>query len=580
MALREILADFTIKVDKTALDGARKGIEGLTNGIKGAVAGLVTDQLVSGIADFAMGLADAGDAITDTAAQLGLHRTELQEWNTAAKLSGVEAGDMATAFKILQKNIDASKTAGSGQAKAFKALGVETHDASGKLRPMSDVLAETGIAIAKLPDSSQRTAKALELFGKAGTKLLPMFAGGEEGLKDLLGELERLGGGFSEDALDAMGEFGDNMDRWNVATTSLKSTIAVHLLPTLTKGVVGMTAYAVAISKNEGLMEKLKVAVATLGAIGAIAGVKMLLPFLPLAFTVAGIVLVVDELYTTIQGGDSYLNDLITKLTGKDASKSIFGEVKKDIVDLQKEIQKDKTGRSGIEITIDRIGASLKRFPSEVKEAFKIAEDQMTAGTANTGDKVVAWVGRIGKFFYTLAMFPIDVAEGIIKGVKFIGDAAEKIYDAVHGPIQKVIDAVKGWGSDIIDGLTAGITEGIDKVTSAAKSVGGAVKDGINWVIKRGSPSKMAYMLGGSIPEGFIQNFSDTAPRLREAAAQYAQTAIANPMGDRVRNVSLENVTHNRITVTGIGAGAVRQGLQQGGEESLRALQAAVEYIA
>lgn len=141
----------------------------------------------------AMGQAQAEviDQQSKLAARLGMTYGEFSGLALAGDLAGVGMDTIATAATkadiAFVKAVNGSATA----RKAFEGLGLSLDD----LGQMSAAERFQAIAsaIAALPTEAQRSAAAVQLFGRAGAQLLPLFAGGAEGIQQAAEQAERLG---------------------------------------------------------------------------------------------------------------------------------------------------------------------------------------------------------------------------------------------------------------------------------------------------------------------------------------------------------------------------------------------------
>jgi hypothetical protein len=576
-ALREILAKFSIEIEGAEkLHGTDKGVEGLKGSLEKLGLILGAGVIFEGLKHFVEGLAETGDQINDTSAQLGLGTDEFQQWGLAAKLSGAEAQDFATAVKLLEKNMADAATAGSPQAAAFKKLGIELKDSTGQFRDTGDVLAETGIAIAKLGSPAERTKAALELFGKAGTKLLPMFADGEEGLQKLLAQFHELGGGYSKEALEQMGRLGDETDKYNFALTSLKSQIALQILPTINDLISKGSKLAGSFKLTAGESDHLKIALITLGSIGLIAGAEMAAPYILMGLTLAAIVLLVDDVVTAIKGGDSVTGDLLDKLMGKGAGKgdsSIFVQIKQDIRDLRKEINDPMNTRSGPETVIDRIGASLGKVPGEVKQAMQLASTNVMAGTANWAEYATASVSLM-----------IDaVTHGT---TNFSGALMGEVTSSLAVALFSIPARMMALGDRIMQSLADGIAKGAHWVVDAAKKV--ADKDVTSTILDAfgmHSPSLVMLGIGGHLTQSLATGLTKGSDDVRVASAMMVAPVFRAmaPLGaGGPRNIaqSYSRPSQFKINVSGGSVDSVRQGLSLALDDDREATLAALEATA
>lgn len=149
---------------------------------------------------------DYGSAIKDASDRTGIAAEELQELKFAAEQSGASFEDLETAIKIMQK----------------QGLGDGVED----LHAFAD-------EIAGLPEPAMQTARAMELFGKGGAKLLPLLKGGSEGIRQLRQEARDLGLVLDGAGVDAAEEFGDQVAILERQFGMLKVQIGSAVIPVL-----------------------------------------------------------------------------------------------------------------------------------------------------------------------------------------------------------------------------------------------------------------------------------------------------------------------------------------------------------
>lgn len=155
------------------------------------------------------------DNINDAASRLDMSGEVLQTIQYAFKMSGATAEDAEMSIRKLSEAIinanDGNKTA---QA-AFEKMGIAWQSLKGM--KAEDAFSAVAKAIAGVPDAMERTALAVDIFGKSGTKVLA-FAGDLENLKK---ELIESGSIMSNEALQAAAAFNDSIDRLSLSVKSL-----------------------------------------------------------------------------------------------------------------------------------------------------------------------------------------------------------------------------------------------------------------------------------------------------------------------------------------------------------------------
>lgn len=323
MGLREVLANFQIRVDDSQLKKADGAIDSSVAKL-GKVAGLFAGALSVGvIAHFVKGQIDLGDATAKSAQRLGLSVSELESWNFAADRSGVSSSQLEGALTKLARTSYAAAGGSKEAGAAFKKYGIATKNADGSLRSTSDMLPDIADALSGISSSTEKAAASQLFFGKSGTDLIPLLNEGSAGMAALRARAEELGGGLSnefgknaEAANDALGDV-------NFALTGLKSKLTVAVLPAVTAMANGLASLIGMIQKNQVAMTLIKGTLIALGIVLVILGVQWLAAFaVPLAIGLlvaaglAAIILLVDDLVAMFKGERSVIAAFIDELYG------------------------------------------------------------------------------------------------------------------------------------------------------------------------------------------------------------------------------------------------------------------------
>lgn len=215
------------------LDRARQQVGSAMDNIGAAVkkaakafAVLAAGFAVGAFASWIKSAIDATDVVSDLSQRTGVAIEEIAGLQLWFQIGGAEAGDFESSMIKLSKQIIEGE-------KAFKSIGVATRNADGSLRSNVQVLLDSGDAFAKMENSTAKTAKALELFGKSGAVLLPILNSGSEGLRQMNEMADKLGLTFDQKTVDAAGNFNDTLDFLGLASQGVARQVAKQLLPTL-----------------------------------------------------------------------------------------------------------------------------------------------------------------------------------------------------------------------------------------------------------------------------------------------------------------------------------------------------------
>lgn len=189
----------------------------------------------TGLAALTKNAINSADEIGKAAQKIGISTESLSGLAYAAGLSDVSMDQLKTGFIQLNKSIVESRDPASEAANAFKYLGVETKNADGSARKADDVFKDVADRFSKMPDGINKTALAVEIFGKSGADLIPMLNAGKDGLEKMRLEAEKLGLIVSTETAKSAEEFNDSITRMGNAVTGVGLSIAKEVLPTLNK---------------------------------------------------------------------------------------------------------------------------------------------------------------------------------------------------------------------------------------------------------------------------------------------------------------------------------------------------------
>ena len=216
---------------KSAFDSVAKGAAGLKNAIFSIQA--VIAATTAGFAYMVKKQLEVADATSKMAQSAGVSVETLSGLGYAADLAGVSSETLGKSFGKLAKNLsDANK--GTGDAvDAFAALGINIKDGNGQLKSTDAVMLEVADKFASFADGTNKTALAMQIFGKQGMELIPMLNLGANGLREMQKEAGDLGQVLSTETAQAAEEFNDTLRKIQLTQTGFVNKISAELLPTL-----------------------------------------------------------------------------------------------------------------------------------------------------------------------------------------------------------------------------------------------------------------------------------------------------------------------------------------------------------
>ena len=201
-------------------------------------AGVIGGAFVGAITSAIKSTADHLDALDEMAVKTGVSVEMLTSLELAAKQNGVSMDQLATSIRMMYRSMNEAAEGTKESADAYKRLGVNVRDASGKLKSGNEAFLEVADAVAKIQNPAERSAMAMKVFGRAGSEMLPMLEGGKEALKGYIEQAQRLGLVFTDADAKRAAAFNDQLDILSARLRVFKEKSLLPVLEMLT-GLMG-----------------------------------------------------------------------------------------------------------------------------------------------------------------------------------------------------------------------------------------------------------------------------------------------------------------------------------------------------
>lgn len=164
---------------------------------------------------------DQFDAMGKAASRMGITVEALSRLEYAARLSDVSTETLSTSLRRLgQVQIEVARGS-KEQASLFRQLGVAAVNSAGGLRDADVVLRELADRFATMPDSAEKTALAVKLFGRSGAELIPLLNLGAKGLEEYARRSDEVGYTLDSKTTDAAQRFNDKMSEVRMAVEGM-----------------------------------------------------------------------------------------------------------------------------------------------------------------------------------------------------------------------------------------------------------------------------------------------------------------------------------------------------------------------
>lgn len=237
MNIQELFATLGLEVDVAAFARGEAALETIK------VAGQLVKKALSAAFDIATETASFADDVDAAAQRTGVAAEALQELTHAASGSGFDLSSMAMSLGFLNKAMVQSKGGSKELAQLFKDLGVDVTGANGGFLSAQDVLEQVADRFAEMPDGAEKSAAAVQLFGKSGAQMIPFLNKGADGIAELRAQARDLGLVLSEDQVKAGAKANDSWKLLKDTATGLKRTLGAELFPVLAEVAGGLAEW-------------------------------------------------------------------------------------------------------------------------------------------------------------------------------------------------------------------------------------------------------------------------------------------------------------------------------------------------
>ena len=209
------------------------------------IGGLASGLLGAGFTASVKRSVDDMDALSKAAQKVGVSVESLSALNFAGSLSDVSFDEMTNSLTRLSVKLSEAGQGTKDAVSLFQDLGINVKTSAGSLKSADVVLAEVATRFSQFGDGAEKTALAVDLFGKTGAKLIPLLNGGADGLAEMASEAKRLGLVFDGDLARQAEAFNDSLTRMGAAQRGFVNRVTAEMLPimnTLADEMVGLSS--------------------------------------------------------------------------------------------------------------------------------------------------------------------------------------------------------------------------------------------------------------------------------------------------------------------------------------------------
>jgi hypothetical protein len=212
---------------KGLVDSSFASMKSAAGTVKTAFAAIGVSLSVGALTSWVKSAINAADESSKLAQKIGVATEEIAGLQLAFNLAGAGGGVMQTSLAKLANEADKNNS-------AFQRLGVQTRNTDGSLRSTSQILRDVSDRFAVMDDGAQKTALAINLFGRSGADLIPLLNGGSKGLDEMDAMARKLGLTISTETGKQAELFNDTLELVQTGLKGISTRVAAEMLPSLT----------------------------------------------------------------------------------------------------------------------------------------------------------------------------------------------------------------------------------------------------------------------------------------------------------------------------------------------------------
>lgn len=229
MNIQELFATLGLRVNQAEFNVGER----LLTGIKTALIAIAGFESARGLINLITTTSEAADHLGKMADRIGVGYQELQRLAYGAKLSDMEMGELNISIMRFSRIISSANEGSKAAKETLAKLGPEVTALLEANRPLEEVMGGIAERFKEMPAGAEKSALAMELFGRSGAQMIPWLNEGRAGIEGMGKEFEQIGYLLDRETGDAFGQLNDDVDRIKIAFTGMRNQFVVALLPAL-----------------------------------------------------------------------------------------------------------------------------------------------------------------------------------------------------------------------------------------------------------------------------------------------------------------------------------------------------------
>lgn len=203
--------------------------------------GLSGDTAAAAFRTFSKNIADSRDNAATNASKVAemsnkieAAKIEVAKYTTEITKNGDASGTLHNKIDALNLQIRGYQKNISESTNTLDKLNVSTVDAQGKNKDFSAILLDVADKFKAMPDGAEKTAAALDLFGRSGASMIKILNNGSDGIKDLEDRAKKLGLTLTNQNIGAINDYIKSQKDLADSTNAVKIQVGTLTAPILT----------------------------------------------------------------------------------------------------------------------------------------------------------------------------------------------------------------------------------------------------------------------------------------------------------------------------------------------------------
>jgi hypothetical protein len=211
---------------------------GMIPGPIGQIGKMAGDALGSIIED----TVEAAEGFRKLSAATGSSVEFLSGFTEVADDMRVDSETVAAGLEKFARGLGGIVEAGEGVSESTKGIAgalnkmdIALYDSTGSMRDMEQLIPQVADAFMRMPDGPNKTAIAVQLFGKKGAELIPILNLGSQAMKENMAAAKAMGLVYTDETVKAVDKLKASQDSIGDSFEGVKRSIGMGVLPELAR---------------------------------------------------------------------------------------------------------------------------------------------------------------------------------------------------------------------------------------------------------------------------------------------------------------------------------------------------------